>query len=324
MSDNIVKFIITFLQAILIIGISPLVIGYIRKIKARFQNRVGQPIIQPYRELYKLIRKDSVVSKNTSFVFLAVPYLLIGLMILLSILIPSVSIFADKSSGLWTDSVIDIIGIIYIFALYTFALTLAGFDTGSPFGGLGATRDHMFAVLCEPLIFVAFLIPVLLSGTTQLSGIIAYNAANASILNIFLLIVGFIGFFIALLAENTRFPFDNPATHLELTMVHEAMVLEYSGKQLALVESAAWIKLVLFFTLASSLFIPWGINTGDLTIQNLFIGLILFLLKIFIFATIIALIESTIAKLRIFKLPGVIAVSFLIVLIGVVYLIVFK
>ena len=323
MFDLTKQIILIVLQSILIIGVSPLIIGYIRKVKAKFQNRVGASVLQPYYELYKLIRKDSVVSKYTSFVFLAVPYILIAIMITLSLVIPAITIFSSNNSNLLSNGVLDIIGIIYLFAFYTFALTIAAFDPATSFGGLGATRDYMFAILCEPLIFVAFIIPVILSGSTQLSTMISINTSNVTFLHVFLMIIGLAGFFIALLAENTRFPFDNPATHLELTMVHEAMVLEYSGKQLALVEYAAWIRLVLFMTIASSIFIPWGINIGDLTFSNIFVGLVFWLLKLFCFATVIALIESTIAKLRIFKLPALIAVSFLIVLIGVIYLLVY-
>ncbi|MEI7603822.1 MAG: NADH-quinone oxidoreductase subunit H, partial [bacterium] len=213
------QIILIILQSILIISISPLVIGYIRKIKARMQSRVGSPIYQPYVELYKLVRKDSVVPKNTSWVFLTVPYLLVAIVVTISFFIPAITIVSTTTNS-YMDGILDIMGIIYLLAFFTFLIAIAAFDAGSSFGGLGAAREYMFSVIVEPIMFMAFLAPVIISGSAQISQIINYNATNFSLETFAVLMICLIGFFIALLAENARFPFDNPSTHLELTMVH--------------------------------------------------------------------------------------------------------
>lgn len=289
------------LQALLMPILSPLIIGMIRKVKARLQNREGASIFQLYFDIIKLFHKDEVISADASFLFRWVPYIVFGVTILIGTGIPVLSLMTTF------PPVGDFLTILYLFLMGTFFLALAGMDTGSGFGGFGSSREMMVSALAEGGLLFSLLIPSFASGTTNVTGIVA-TLQGFSLVHLFPIFIAFLAFFIALLAENSRFPVDNPSTHLELTMIHEAMILEYSGKRLALIEWAAANKLFLFIALGGSLFFPWGI--GDrFELWTLLVALFAFVLKTGMFIFVIALLESVIAKYRIFRVPDLLLTS---------------
>lgn len=290
------------IQIVFVPAVSPLVIGVIKKIKARFQNRKGASILQPYRDLWKLFHKDEVVSRDASWVFRITPFIVFSVTLVVGASIPLAALFFANG---YTS---DIVVIIYTMAIGTFFLALAGMDVGGAFGGFGSSREMTVSALAEGGFIFSLLTLALVSGTTNVFSIAA-TIADLRITLLLPLVFAFAGFFIVLLAETARFPFDNPATHLELTMIHEAMILEYSGKRLALMEWASANKLLIFITLASNLFFPWGI-AQMVSLSALMLGITALLGKVLVFCFVIAVIESSIAKLRFFRLPDVLIVSF--------------
>jgi formate hydrogenlyase subunit 4 len=300
---------IWILQLIFIPTIAPLCVGGIRKIKALFQNRQGASIFQPYNDLWKLLHKDEVISKDASWIFYYAPYIVFAVTIVVG---ASVPLFTSFVLNTVTS---DILIVVYTLALGTFFLALAGMDTGSAFGGFGSSREMTISALAEGGLIFSLLTIGIVSGTTNLFAI--SNTTSLLHSQSFLpIVLAFAGFFIVLLAENARFPFDNPSTHLELTMVHEAMILEYSGKRLALMEWASANKLIIFVALGANLFFPFGI-AHNASITALAIGILSFLAKICIFASVIAVIESSIAKFRFFRLPDLLMISFILNIIAI-------
>ncbi|MHB8908212.1 MAG: respiratory chain complex I subunit 1 family protein [Syntrophales bacterium] len=297
------------IQLMLIPALSPFFIGVTRKMKAELQNRRGASPFQPYKDLGKLFRKDEVMSRDASWIFGFTPYLLFSLTVLIGGCIPLISTaITNASTG-------DFLVVIYLLALGTFFLALAGMDTGSAFGGFGSSREMLIAALTEGGLILSMLTLALVSHTTNLFAI-SRAVASLPFYELPPVLLAFTGFFIALLAETGRFPFDNPATHLELTMIHEAMILEYSGKRLALIEWAAANKYLIFISLGANLFFPWGM--ADTPAAAATIGsLALFIGKCLLFCAVIALIESTIAKFRIFRLPDLLFTSFIISIIAI-------
>ncbi len=297
------------LQLILIPALSPFFIGVTRKMKAELQNRRGASPFQPYRDLAKLFRKDEVISRDASWVFRFTPYALYALTVLVGLSLPLVSTaLANVLTG-------DFLVVVYLLALGTFFLALAGIDVGGAFGGFGSSREMLVAALTEGGLIVSLLVLALVSRSTNLCAI-ADTVASLSFYDLPPVILAFAGFFVALLAETGRYPFDNPATHLELTMIHEAMILEYSGKRLALIEWAAANKYLIFITLGTNLFFPWGM-ADSLAAGQIAGSLALFIVKALLFCAAIALIESTIAKFRIFRLPDLLFTSFIISIIAI-------
>jgi len=297
------------LQLILIPALSPFFIGIIRKIKAKFQNRQGASPFQPYRDLWKLFHKDEIVSRDASWVFRAAPYLIFATTLLIGFSIPLVSTALNNG---FTG---DFLTVVYLIALGTFFLALGGIDVGGAFGGFGSSREMMVAALTEGGLILSLLTLAIASHTTNLFSI-ASATANLPFSNFPAVILAFIAFFIALLAENCRYPFDNPSTHLELTMIHEAMILEYSGKRLALMEWASANKYLIFTALGANLFFPWGM-ASSLNLLPIAAALALFIIKILFFCLAVALIESSIAKLRIFRLPDLLFTSFVLGIIAI-------
>jgi formate hydrogenlyase subunit 4 len=301
--------IIWIIQLLLVPALSPLGVGFIKKIKAKFQNRQGSSIFQPYSDLWKLLHKDEIISTDASWIFRYAPYFVFAVTIIVGASIP---LFSSFSQG---PAISDMLMIIYTLAIGTFFLALAGMDTGSPFGGFGSSREMTISALAEGGFIFSLLTMAIITGTTDLFKI---SGASISIYSqLFLpIFLAFSGFFIILLAETARFPFDNPATHLELTMIHEAMILEYSGKRLALMEWASASKLLIFVSLAVNIFFPFGIaGTGDL--RSISIGIFAFLVKVIIFYISIAVIESSIAKFRFFRLPDLLFISFILNIIAI-------
>lgn len=291
------------LQLILVPVTSPLCVGVIKKIKAKLQSRQGANIFQPYRDLWKLFHKDEVVSSDAAWIFRYAPFIIFTVTLVVGASIPLFNSFLRNT---YTS---DALMIVYLMAIGTFFLALAGMDTGSGFGGFGSSREMTISALAEGGFIFSLLTVALVSGTTNLFSISAFAAAG-NVHSALPVILAFLGFLIVLLAETARFPFDNPATHLELTMIHEAMILEYSGKKLALMEWASSNKLLIFIALAANLFFPWGIATA-ISAGAVIFGIAIFGLKLLIFCLAVALLESSIAKFRFFRLPDILIVSFI-------------
>ncbi|MBI5912919.1 NADH-quinone oxidoreductase subunit H [Candidatus Azambacteria bacterium] len=297
------------MQILCIPALSPLIIGVIRKIKAVLQNRKGASVLQPYRDIWKLLHKDEVISADASWIFRFAPLAIFAITLVVG---ASVPVFASFMANGFTS---DILVIVYLMAAATFFVALAGMDTGSAFGGFGSSREVTVAALAEGGLLFSLLTVALMSGTSNVFRV-AETIASAELTSMLPAFFAFAGFFIVLLAENKRFPFDNPSTHLELTMIHEAMILEYSGKRLALIEWASANKLMIFIALGANLFFPWGI-AHDASMVALAGALVAFAIKALAFCASIAVVESVIAKLRFFRLPDVLFVSFILSVIAI-------
>ncbi len=288
-----------FLQGVqmaLVLVVAPLVLGVTRKVKARLLRRIGPDVFQPYRDLWKLMHKEAVLAHNASWLYRVAPYLMFALTWVAAALVPT---YATNLLFSWSA---DLIAIVALMASARFALALAGMDVGTAFGGIGSSREMLIASLAEPaMLLVAFTVALLI-GTTQLSTI-ATSFVDAPVgLRVSLALALFAFVFVAI-AENARIPIDNPATHLELTMVHEAMVLEYSGRHLAMIEATAALKLVLYFSLIACLFVPFGMATGEKSAGALLLGLVSYLLKLLVLAVLLPVGETMVAKMRVFRYP---------------------
>lgn len=306
-------------QVLAVPAFSPLVIGIIRKMKARLQGRIGADIFQPYRDLWKLFSKDEVISADASWITRFAPYLIFAITLLLGATVPLVTAVAPAIPGypdLMLTATGDFLVIVYLFALMTFFLALAGMDAGSGFGGFGSSREMMVAALAEAGLIFSLLPASFLAGTGHILDMVA-QLSNLPMTAAFPLFVAFLAFLIALLAENARFPVDNPATHLELTMIHEAMLLEYSGKRLALMEWASANKLMIFVALGANVFFPWGVAFEFSSFQALVIPVLAFSAKALGLLLVIALVESLMAKFRIFRVPDLLFTSFVLGMIAV-------
>ena len=299
-------------QMIVVLVLAPLLLGYTRKIKARFLRRRGPPLLQPYRDLLRLIRKEAVLAENASWLFRSGPYLIFSATWVAAALVPT---FA---TGLLFNWVGDLIVIAALLGSARFFLALVGMDVGTSFGGIGSSREMMFATLAEPtMIMVAFTL-ALVAGSTQLSYIAQFMLANGSLrVSLGLVLAAFI---IVSLAENSRIPVDNPATHLELTMVHEAMVLEYSGRHLAVVELAAALKLLLYLSLISCIFMPWGLAPAGGSLASYGVGMAAYLGKLAVGGFLLVMFETSIAKMRVFRVPDFLGVALMLSLLGMLLL----
>ena len=300
-------------QTIVLLAVSPFLVGLIRKVKARLQLRRGASVFQPYADLAKLFRKQPVVSTTTSWIFTATPYIVFASTLAAGLLLP---IFVSITP---LDFVGNIIAVVYLLALGTFFLMLAGLDAGSAFGGMGSSREAIVASLTEPAMILSIFAIALTKGSTNLSTIVHKTALLEGIAtdpSPYLMALA--ALLIVALAETGRVPVDNPATHLELTMIHEAMVLEYSGRYLALIEWAAGLKLAVFLSLIANVFAPWGIAT-TLAPTAMVIGLMAYLLKISGLAVLIGILESMFAKLRLFRVTDLLGVAFILALLGLLF-----
>ena len=289
--------------------ISPLFIGIIRKVKARFQNRAGASIFQPYRDLRKLFNKDEIISADASWIFRFAPYIIFSVSLILAVNIPILTVTP------FSGQIGDLLSVIYLIALGTFCLALAGLDTGCAFGGFGSSREMTLASLAEGGLIFSLLAPAVLSHSSNLFTI-AGNISTLSFFSFAPMIIAFAAFIIAMLAETARFPFDNPSTHLELTMIHEAMILEYSGKRLALIEWAAANKFFIFLVLGANLFFPWGMPPAA-SLSVIGLGLGLFFVKALALCLAIAILESITAKFRFFRLADLLFTSFVLSIIAI-------
>jgi formate hydrogenlyase subunit 4 len=305
--------ILVVMQTIVLLAVSPFIVGLIRKVKARLQLRRGASVLQPYMDLAKLFRKQPVVSSTTSWIFTATPYILFASTLAAGLLVP---VFVSKTP---LNFVGNIIALVYLLALGTFFLILAGLDAGSAFGGMGSSREAIVASLTEPAMILSIFAIALTAGSTNLSTIVHKTALLEGIVtDPSPHLMALAALFIVAIAETGRVPVDNPATHLELTMIHEAMILEYSGRYLALVEWAAGLKLLVFLTLIANVFAPWGIATG-MEPAALGVGLATYLVKVSALAVLIGVIESMFAKLRLFRVTDLLGVAFILALLGLVF-----
>jgi formate hydrogenlyase subunit 4 len=300
-------------QAAVMLLTAPFIVGLIRKVKARLQLRRGASVWQPYADLAKLFRKQPVVSTTTSWIFTATPYIVFASTLLAGLLVPAfLSTTPLNFAG-------NIIAFVYLLALGTFFLMLAGFDAGSAFGGMGSSREAIVASLTEPAMIMSIFTIALTAGSTNLSTIVHKTALLEGIVtDPSPHLMALAALFIVTLAETGRVPVDNPATHLELTMIHEAMILEYSGRYLALIEWAAGLKLLVFLTLIANVFAPWGIATS-VEPAALGIGLAAYLVKVSGLAVLIGVIESMFAKLRLFRLTDFLGIAFILALLGMIF-----
>ena len=290
-------------QIAVLLFLSPFITGFGRTLKARLQTRRGPQVWQPYRDLYKLARKGMVIPETASWIFSATPFVLFSMTLLAGLLIPAIS--AEAPLSLFGG----VLAVVYLLALGRFFLALAGLDTGSSFGGLGSSREMTISAIAEPALMLAVFTVAIGAGSTNLS-LVAQAALGQSWR--FLApqqMLAFAALFIVLIAETGRIPVDNPATHLELTMIHEAMILEYSGPYLALIEWSAAMKQLVLMTLLVNVFFPWGLSAGWSPL-GLILSSIVFVAKLLALAVVVALVETANAKLRLFRVPELLAAAF--------------
>jgi formate hydrogenlyase subunit 4 len=292
----IVDFVIQGAQMLLVLALSPLLTGFVRKIKARMVRRQGASIIQPYRDLVRLMRKEVVLAEHASWLFRVIPYIIFAATWVAAALVPTFR------TGLLFSWSADLIAIIALLGSARFFLALAGLDVGTSFGGIGSSREVMIASLAEPAMLMIVFTLALIAGSTQLSTMAEYMLSPEVGLRVSLALA-LLALIMVALAENARIPVDNPATHLELTMVHEAMVLEYSGRHLALIELSASLKLTLYLSLIACLFAPWGLATPGAGLAALAIGAATYIAKLTVGGFLLALFETAIAKMRVFRVP---------------------
>ena len=298
------------LQMVLVLVLAPGLLGFTRKVRARLHRRQGPPIVQPYRDLYRLVHKEVVLADNATWLFRNAPYLIFATTWVAAALVPT---FA---SGLHFSWAADLIAITALLGSARFFLALAGMDIGTAFGGIGSSREMLFSTLAEPAMIMLFFTVSLVAGSTQLSAVATFMVTHATLrVSLGLALIGLI---IVALTENARIPVDNPATHLELTMVHEAMMLEYSGPRLALIEWASSMRLAVLLALLANLFLPWGIAGHDDGPAHIALGVAAIVVKVGLLATALAAAEVFIAKLRLFRVPELLAGLFLLALLAVV------
>ncbi len=293
------------LQTLLLLALAPLISGCIKNWKAKLQTRRGPRVWQPYLDLVKFLRKGMVISEHASWIFRAMPYVLFISTLLAGLMMPLVSVSAPLSLF---GGVLALVGLL---ALGRFFLALGGLDPGSAFGGMGSSREMTIAAIAEPALMLAvFTVAITADKSTNLSQmLLAAQGPTWKLLNP-AHVLAFAALFIVLLAETGRVPVDNPATHLELTMIHEAMILEYSGRYLALIEWSASIKQLILMALLVNVFFPVGIATS-LTPAALGLSMACFVGKLLLLAGAVVLVETTNAKLRLFRVPDLLSAAFI-------------
>ncbi len=305
---NLYPFAAEILQIMIVLGVSPAFVGWVRMLKCWSQGRTSAGLFQPYRDIRKLFAKEVMLAENASWVFRFTPYLVFGTTVLAGGIIPMLS------TDLPLSATADVIVLVALFAIARFFTALAGMDIGTAFGGMGSSREMTIASLAEPAMLMAIFTLSLASRSTSLSQIIQVIFSGQIALRPYLAFA-FLAFVLITLAETGRIPVDNPATHLELTMVHEAMILEYSGRHLALIEWAGMMKLLLFMALGAALFFPWGID-GTATAAGAVRAFLILLLKLGASGVVLVLIETGLAKMRLFRLTEFLGSAFLLATLG--------
>lgn len=304
----------TALQVVGLIAAAPFVVGAMRQVRARLEGRAGAGIGQPWRDLRKLLRKQDITPAGTTVVFGLAPALVAATTLLIAAIAPLLS------TGSPLDSSGDLIAVVGLLFLGTVALTLAGLDTGTAFGGMGASREITIAALVEPTILLAVFALSIPAGSANLAAIVSSTDHHPSQVASPAGVLAFVALAIVIIAEAGRLPVDNPSTHLELTMVHEAMVLEYSGRHLAMIEWAASLKLLLYISMVACIFLPFGLITGAGGLFALALSLAAYLLKVTAAALLLATLETAIAKMRVFRVPNLLGIALMLGLLGTLLL----
>jgi len=295
-------------QTLLVVLLAPLLLGWVNQCRAWLQNKSGAGVLQPYRVFHKLFHKDAVLAENASSLFRTAPYVQFACMVLVASIVPMVA------TDLPFAAAADVIALVGLFALARLFAALAGMDVGTAFGSMGARREMLVASLAEPALLMILFTPSLIAQSTSLTTIVEVLAHHQFVLYPSLAFAA-VAFAMVALAENARIPIDNPATHLELTMIHEAMILEYSARHLALIEWANAIKLANYSAIGIALFLPWGIAAaGDW--QAIPFALAALLLKLLLGGASLALLETLSAKMRIFRAPEFLGTAFLLAVLG--------
>jgi formate hydrogenlyase subunit 4 len=298
------------IQAGLVMGGSPLLVGLMRQIRARLQGRAGPGVLQPWRDLRKLMGREAVCPRGTSEVFLAAPVLLVATAFVVAVVAPFVTIASALAPAA------DLFAVVALLALGAVTLALAGIDTGTAFGGMGASRAMTILALVEPTLLVAIFALSVPVGSTSLTAIVGSTLRDPGrVISPGSLLAG-VALLVVVVAETGRLPVDNPSTHLELTMVHEAMVLEYAGPDLALVELGSAMRLSVYLGLLVNLFVPWGAATSS-GVLDLVLGSTAFVVKVALVGAGLAVAEVFLAKIRLFRVPELLAGSFLLALLAV-------
>jgi len=288
--------------------LAPLLTGWVNQCRAWLQNKSAPPLLQPYRVLHKLFNKDSVLAENASQLFRAAPYIVFGCMALAGAIVPTLS------TDLPLSPAADAIALVGLFALARVFISLAAMDVGTAFGSMGARREMFIGFLAEPALLMVFFCASLISKSTSLTTIVETLAHRELAIYPSLAFAG-VAFTMISLAENARIPVDNPATHLELTMIHEALILEYSGRHLALLEWAASLKLFTYSCIGLALFFPWGVAEAGAPMA-LVLAMPALVLKLAIGGAVLAFLETISAKMRIFRVPEFLATAFMLAVIG--------
>jgi len=301
------------LEMILVLTLAPALTGLVRKVKARLLRRRGPPLLQPYRDLRRLLGKEVVLAENASWLFRGTPYLVLAATWLGASLVPTFT------TDLFFSGAADLLVITGLLGSVRFLLALAGMDVGTSFGGIGSSREMMIASLAEPAMLMVVFTLALVAGSTQLSSIAEFLGSSGVGLRVSLGLA-LVALCMVAIAENARIPVDNPATHLELTMVHEAMILEYSGRHLAVLELAAWIKLLLYISLIGCVFLPWSMASSGAGFMAVAIGAGAYGAKLVAGAFLLALFETTVAKMRVFRVPEFLGASLMLGLLAILLL----
>jgi formate hydrogenlyase subunit 4 len=296
------------LEILVALALAPLLTGWVNQWRAWLQNKSAPGLLQPYRLLHKLFYKESVVAEHASSVFRSAPYVVFGCMALASSIIPTLS------TDLPLSQAADAIALVGLFALARVFVSLAAMDIGTAFGTMGARREMLIGFLAEPALLMVLFSASLISGSTSLTTMVETLAHRDLAIHPALAFAG-VAFTMVSLAENARVPVDNPATHLELTMIHEAMILEYSGRHLALIEWAASLKLFAYSCIGLALFAPWGVAEAQAPLEMLY-ALPALVGKLAIGGFALAVLETLSAKMRIFRVPEFLATAFLLAVIG--------
>ncbi len=300
-------------QLVLVVAAAPLLTGVVRLVKARLNGRRGPSPLQPYRDLARLLRKDVLVTDTASWLFQAAPYAVFVLTWLAASLVPT---FA---TGFALAPAADLILLAGLLGTARAVQALAALDTGTAFGGIGASREMMIAALAEPAMLMVVLSLAILVGTTAAPAVVEALAQGSVGVRVSLALA-LVTLVMVALAETGRVPIDNPATHLELTMVHEAMVLEYGGRHLALIELAGMLRLLLFVSLIGAVFVPWTLLPRDGAPAMALLGLVAYGAKLLVAAVLLGLFETSIAKMRVFRVAEFLGVAFLVGVMAAIFL----
>jgi formate hydrogenlyase subunit 4 len=298
------------LQVVLLIIGSPLLVGAIRKVRARLEGRRGAPVVQPLLDIWKLLGKERMAPEHSSWVFSAAPLVVLGTAVVVGAIGPFVSTRSPVPQAA------DIFVVVSLVLLGTVALAAAGLDPGTAFGGMGASREMTVAALAEPTLLVAAFALAAPAKSTNLEAMITATLRQPGGVVAAATVLAFVAMAIAILAEGGRLPVDNPSTHLELTMIHEAMVLEYAGPDLAMVELGASARLAIFLALLANLFVPWGIATSTAP-SAIAIGTLVLVGKVCVLGGALGVFEVFTAKLRLFRVPELLALSLVLAFLSV-------